>query len=263
MRRSAMLASSACAALMTCSVAPAQAAVVHPFDRAFGPDGTSSTAFGRPAALAVDWSTDVVFLADLSANKVLRFDSADQPAGFSALGSNEIGGFSFNSEGGVSQIAVNSTSGVFYVVDNFANKVKAFKASGEPAEFSPLAPANSAASANSVGSPSIKTAISTPAITSRVRSRSTTRVANRRVPEYGRTMQRRRRFPWRCLRQRLAWLGRQVHPVRVPGHRNDDLRLRRRHRQQQRLGVAVDPGNRRRLRRREDGASPATTKRGP
>ena len=138
MRRRAMLASSACAALMTCSVAPAQAAVIHSFDRAFGPDGTSATAFGRPAALAVDQSTDVVYLADLSANKVLRFDSADQPSNFSALASNEIGGFSFNSEGGVSQIAVNSTSGAFYVVDNFANKVKAFKANGEPAEFSSI-----------------------------------------------------------------------------------------------------------------------------
>lgn len=138
MRRSVMLASLACAAVMACAVAPVQAAVIHPFDRAFGPDGTSSTAFGRPAALAVDRSTGVVYVADLSANKVLRFDSADQPANFSALASNEIGGFSFNSEGGVSQIAVNSTSGVFYVVDNFANKVKAFKANGEPAEFSSL-----------------------------------------------------------------------------------------------------------------------------
>lgn len=128
----------ACAALMAFFVAPAQAAVVHPFDRAFGPDGTSSTAFGRPAALAVDQSTSVVYLADLAANTVSRFDSAGQPADFSALGSNEIGGFSFNSEGGVSQLAVNSTSGVIYVVDNFANKIKAFKATGEPAEFSAL-----------------------------------------------------------------------------------------------------------------------------
>jgi hypothetical protein len=128
----------ACAALVALFAIAASAAVVHPFDRAFGPDGTSSTAFGRPAALAVDQSTGVVYLADLSANKVLRFDSADQPANFSALGSNEIGGFSFNSEGGVSQIAVNSTSGIFYVVDNLANKVKAFKANGEPAEFSAL-----------------------------------------------------------------------------------------------------------------------------
>lgn len=128
----------ACAALMALLAASAQAEVVHPFDRAFGPDGTSSTAFGRPAALAVDQSTDVVYLADLAANTVFRFDSADQPADFSALGSNEIGGFAFNSEGGVSQIAVNSTSGVFYVVDNLANKVKAFQASGEPAEFSSL-----------------------------------------------------------------------------------------------------------------------------
>jgi hypothetical protein len=119
--------------------APAQASVVHPFDHAFGPDGTSSTAFGRPAALAVDQSTSVVYLADLAANTVSRFDSADQPADFSALGANEIGGFSFNSEGGVSQLAVNSTSGVLYVVDNFANKVKAFQATGEPAEFSSLA----------------------------------------------------------------------------------------------------------------------------
>jgi hypothetical protein len=126
----------ACVTPMAFLVAPSHAAVVHSFDHAFGPDGTSSTAFGRPAALAVDQATGVVYLADLAENKVLRFDSADQPANFSALGSNEIGGFSFNSEGGVSQLAVNSTSGVLYVVDNFTNKVKAFQSSGEPAEFS-------------------------------------------------------------------------------------------------------------------------------
>jgi hypothetical protein len=128
----------ACVVSMGFPVSSAQAAVVHSFDHAFGPDGTSSTAFGRPAALAVDQSTGVVYLADLAVNKLYRFDSANQPADFSALGSNEIGGFSFNSEGGVSQLAVNSTSGVLYVVDNFANKVKAFKANGEPAEFSTL-----------------------------------------------------------------------------------------------------------------------------
>jgi hypothetical protein len=132
------MASLACVLSSIFFVVPAEAAVVHSFDHAFGPDGTASTAFGRPAALAVDQSTDVVYLADLAVNKLYRFDSANQPANFSALGSSEIGGFSFNSEGGVSQLAVNSTNGVIYVVDNFANKVKAFQASGEPAEFSSL-----------------------------------------------------------------------------------------------------------------------------
>ena len=65
--------------------APASATVYsHPFLSEFGPDGTASTLFQRGQFIAVDQGSHDVYVADLFANKVYRFDSGGAPHDFTA-----------------------------------------------------------------------------------------------------------------------------------------------------------------------------------
>jgi hypothetical protein len=101
----------------------------------FGPDGTSATQFEFPGAVAVDQGTHDIYVADYGNGKVEKFNENGTPTNFSALASNEIGGFSFFSGEALNQIAVNSTSHDFYVAEYNNGVIKAFHQSGQPAEF--------------------------------------------------------------------------------------------------------------------------------
>ncbi len=121
--------------------ASAAADVSHPYLGSFGPDGTAGTAFGRPGAVAVDQSNGDAYVADTEAGAIYKFGPEGEPVEFSATGSNKLEGLSFNSaEPGLVELAVNSTTHDFYVVENApVNGVSAFHADGEPAQFSAAA----------------------------------------------------------------------------------------------------------------------------
>jgi len=92
-----------------------------------------------PGAVAVDQGTNDVYVAEYDGfnhrARIERFDENGDPADFSALSSNEIGGFGIYSGEALGEIAVDSTSHDFYVADNLNGVIKAFKQSGEPSEF--------------------------------------------------------------------------------------------------------------------------------
>jgi hypothetical protein len=121
--------------------ASAVASVAHEYEKSFGPDGTSATHFQEAGPVAVDQGTHVVYVADVhlggSTGTVEKFDENGTPTNFSALGSNEIAGFSFTPGGfAVNQIAVDSdNTHKLYVADIGAASIKAFEEDGEPAEF--------------------------------------------------------------------------------------------------------------------------------
>ena len=128
------------AIVLSSLVAPAFAASTHEYTGvSFGPDGTSSTSFERPGAVAVDQSTHDLYVADYGAGDVYKFNEKGEASDFSALSSHQLSGFSFSaSEPNVQQIAVNSTTHDFYVVNFGTESLQAFHANGERAEFSSL-----------------------------------------------------------------------------------------------------------------------------
>lgn len=126
--------------------APALAATAHELKSSFGPDCTSATHFGGSGSfegagtIAVDQQTHDVYVADANSQGmgVSRCKANGEPDDFTAgpgAGSNRIPGFSFFTTQGFSQIAVNSTSHVFYVADGEHGAIKAFAQDGSPAAF--------------------------------------------------------------------------------------------------------------------------------
>jgi hypothetical protein len=117
----------------------------------FGPDGTAGTSFEQPAALGVDQATGDVFAADYAAGSIEKFNSAHEPEAFTGVNpsivAGRLTGFSFFTTEPESEIAVNSSSHDFYVVNNGDRSVKAFHSDGEPAEFA----AGPGAGSNSIG----------------------------------------------------------------------------------------------------------------
>jgi hypothetical protein len=120
-------------------VGSARAAETHVFQESFGPDGTAATAFEQPAAIGVDQSTGEVYVADYAAGTVQKFNSAHEPGLFTGIASNISGskltGFSFRTTEPESEIAVNSSSHDFYVVNNPTHSLRAYQSDGEPADF--------------------------------------------------------------------------------------------------------------------------------
>jgi hypothetical protein len=96
---------------------------------------TTIEPFSEPGALAVDQGTDDVYVADYATDTVRRFDENGAAANFSALGSNEIGGFTLYSGEALEELAVDSTSHNLYVADYGHSAIRAFKGNGEPYEF--------------------------------------------------------------------------------------------------------------------------------
>ena len=108
------------------------------FVESFGPDGTTTSEFGRPAALAVDQETGAVYVGDSEAQVLYKFDADGNPLNYGGtagyLSENKITGLAFDlGGGGTNEAAVDSESHVVYVTSG--NKVKAFEANGEPHEF--------------------------------------------------------------------------------------------------------------------------------
>ncbi len=84
----------AVAAALTLSASPALAAKIHPYTgTSFGPDGAAgSETFANVQGVAVDQTTEEVYVYDAGAGKVYKFDSAGEPVNFSALTGNAIEG---------------------------------------------------------------------------------------------------------------------------------------------------------------------------
>jgi len=68
-------------ALICLSLCTAGRATAAPGDyiESFGPDGTSSTEFERPAALAVDQSTGAVYVGDSDTQTLYKSDEEGRP----------------------------------------------------------------------------------------------------------------------------------------------------------------------------------------
>jgi hypothetical protein len=119
--------------------APASAAQTRLFEAGFGPDGTSATHFEQPAAVGADQSSGDVYVADLAAGAVYKFNSAHEPVLFTGLNpdiaGSELTGFSFATSEPLSQLAVDAASHDFYVINHGTQSLKAFQADGEPAIF--------------------------------------------------------------------------------------------------------------------------------
>jgi hypothetical protein len=118
----------------------AGAAETHVFETSFGPSGTGASAFEQPAAVGVDQSTGDVYVADYAAGTVQKFNATHEPTLFTGAAANISGsmltGFSFRTTEPESEIAVNSASHDFYVVNNPTLSLRAYEADGEPADFS-------------------------------------------------------------------------------------------------------------------------------
>jgi hypothetical protein len=131
LRRASALTAALCALLAALLLLPAfaSAAETRPSIGTLG-------SFTRPGPVAVDQGTHDVYVADYgSGNKLKRFDESGAPANFSALGTNEIGGFGFFPGEALNEIAVDSASHDFYVAGYFSGVIKAYQQNGEPHEF--------------------------------------------------------------------------------------------------------------------------------
>src|SRR3954463_2768132 len=104
----------------------------------FGPDGTALTEFQRTGPIAVDQQTHAVYVRDVEAEALYRFDTNGSPLPFSGsagyISGNEITELPAPpSVGEESDVAVNSSTHVVYATGG--NTIYAFQESGEPAEF--------------------------------------------------------------------------------------------------------------------------------
>jgi hypothetical protein len=103
----------------------------------FGPDGTSGSSFASTGSLAFDQQSHVLYVVVPTEGKVLKFGPQGEPLDFGGTGANisgnELSGFSLYPGIQETQIAVDSTTHVFYLTTR--SGVQAFEANGEPAEF--------------------------------------------------------------------------------------------------------------------------------
>jgi hypothetical protein len=124
----------ALAATLTLTVSPAAAAETDVFEATFGPDGTAASVFGRPGAIAVDQNTGNVYVADVEAGTVEKFNSAHEPEAFTGIAPNIVSG-KLTGLPPTEAVAVNSTSHDFYVTGFGSGAVRAYQSDGEPADF--------------------------------------------------------------------------------------------------------------------------------
>ncbi len=121
---------------------PQPPALRHTFLHNFG-------SFTNANAIAVDHKTHDVYVADVAAGTLDKFNEKGEPADFTASepyiptnghgeDENKITGLSYFLGSGESQVAVNSESGTVYLTS--ANSVEAFQANGEPADFTASEP---------------------------------------------------------------------------------------------------------------------------
>ena len=125
------------AALIWAAAAPA-APEEFELRSSFGPDGTEATPFDEAGSTAVDQQSEVVYVVDLPASKLYKFDADGSPVAFGGsapnISGNAITGLTFIPfSAGKTQVAVDSNSHKFYLTS--PNSVIAFQADGEPAPF--------------------------------------------------------------------------------------------------------------------------------
>ncbi len=120
------------ATLESKSTGPNPPPTQHPFTMSFG-------AFNLPQSMAVDQSTGNVYVLDVTAGSVKRFDAEGTPANFSTgpnAGGNALTGFKFVGGNATGQVAVDNsggpTDGDVYVTNNSSTEptVKIFARSG-------------------------------------------------------------------------------------------------------------------------------------
>jgi hypothetical protein len=116
----------AVAALMALTASSALAVQTHPYTGvSFGPDGAGGSAdFENVGSVAVDRVSGDVYVYDVGAGSIYKFDSAGAPANFTATGSNEISGVGAGGFRAQYQIALApagapaGTAGDIYVAKN-------------------------------------------------------------------------------------------------------------------------------------------------
>jgi hypothetical protein len=131
----AVLAAAVCFVLAGGSAA--YGALVHPFAASFG-------SFASPQAVAVDQSTGDVYVIDVGAANVQKFDASGSPVNFSAVGSNTLdgatgadttpeGSFGFDSNS-AAELAIDNSGGPadgdLYVANSFAGVIDVFDPTG-------------------------------------------------------------------------------------------------------------------------------------
>jgi hypothetical protein len=130
------------AGVMALQGAMATAETAHPLIGSFGPEGPGTGSFAKPESVAVDQSTGDVYVYDVSAAAIYKFDSAGDPVDFSALGTNKLTGSStprgdfgtFSFYPSNAQVAVDDSGGPadgdIYVTDYLGKVVDVFAATG-------------------------------------------------------------------------------------------------------------------------------------
>jgi hypothetical protein len=121
---------------VVCSVTPASALQARFLEASFGPDGTSATHFGLPAAVALDQSTGSLYVGQPFGGDIERLNAAHEPEPFvgidPAIVEGKLTGF-----GGApplpGQIAVDSATHEIYFTAG--PTVRAYQSDGEPAVF--------------------------------------------------------------------------------------------------------------------------------
>jgi len=114
----------------------ASAGQTRVFVETFG--SAAQPTFEEPDAVAVDQGTGEVYVADSETQTLSRFNANGTPSNFSALGTNVIGGFSFNGFTLVTQIAIDEsgpgspTDGNIYVTQSDEGRIEIFAPSGSP-----------------------------------------------------------------------------------------------------------------------------------
>jgi hypothetical protein len=124
-------------AALALGASPALGAQGHPYTGvSFGPDGVGgSKSFENVGSVAVDSSNGDVYVYDVPAGKIYKFDSAGAPVNFSATGNNAIsgvGGGSGGAEYGVALAPAGSpggTAGDIYVANN-GNAIHVYSSAG-------------------------------------------------------------------------------------------------------------------------------------
>ncbi|MBS1887218.1 MAG: hypothetical protein JSU06_08525 [Actinobacteria bacterium] len=103
----------------------------------FGPDGTGgSESFVGPESVAVDRGSGDVYVYDIGAGRVYKFDAAGQPVDFSGLGANVIENVGGAGSGSENQVAVappgspGGTAGDIYVANNSFSGLQVYAADG-------------------------------------------------------------------------------------------------------------------------------------
>jgi len=102
----------------------------------FGPEGVAgSRTFSGVQSIAVDQSSGNVFVYDVGAGTIFKFDAAGNPAPFSSTGTNELGGVGGSGSESENQFAIapagapGGTAGDIYVANN-SNSILIYSAAG-------------------------------------------------------------------------------------------------------------------------------------